>query len=74
VRGIDEANESGFLQRRQCPLHAAIVVANHWVAFEVWLQAVTSALRLSGYCCGVVSCFSMRQPITRPCSRPRRTS
>src|SRR3954470_24473004 len=34
----------------------------------VWLQAESSELSVNGYCCGVVSCFSTRQPRTRPSS------
>ena len=37
------------------------------------MQAATSELRLSGYCCGVVSCFSTREPTNLPCSTSRRT-
>src|SRR5580704_4572597 len=35
---------------------------------EDWLQASRRALDVSGYCWGVVSCFSIRLPITRPSS------
>src|SRR3954469_14839015 len=37
----------------------------------VWLQALRSALRLSGYWSGVVRCFSIRQPRTRSSTRSR---
>jgi hypothetical protein len=32
---------------------------------DFWLQALVSAFRVSGYCSGVVTDFSIRQPITR---------
>ena len=33
-----------------------------------WFAAVVNAFRVSGYCWGVVSCFSTRHPRTRPAS------
>ena len=40
---------------------------------EDWLQASSRAFNDSGYCWGVVSCFSIRLPITRASSWLSRT-
>ena len=63
---MDEAGQTPRLGPGDDRLHRPFVVGRPPDArLVVWLQARVRAFRVRGYCAGVVSCFSARQPRTR---------